>query len=342
MSDEARPSDSQFGSKFPNMRLRRLRRSDSIREMIRETGFSVKDLVYPMFVVHGENIRHPIPPMPGQFQYSIDTLVEEVKAARDLGILSVLLFGIPNTKDSLGTEAGWSEGVVQKAVAAIRENVSDMVIITDVCLCEYTDHGHCGILSQDGDIDNDRTVEALGQIAISHADSGADIVAPSGMMDGQVGAIRFALDEGDHSDVAIMSYAAKFSSAFYGPFRVAGQSNLRTGNRNSHQLDPANSRQAMRELHQDAAEGADLLIIKPSMAYLDIVSMARRRFDLPLAAYNVSGEYSMLKAAVGNGWIEEEAAILETLSSIRRAGADLIITYHAVEAAKILQRLSHA
>ena len=322
---------------FPRLRLRRFRRTETLRRMVRETTLSPADFICPLFVTRGRGVRTPIGPMPGQYQLSIDTLLEEVAEAQDLGIPAVLLFGIPSYKDAAGSEAYDANGIVQEAVAIIKQAAPEMVVMTDVCLCEYTDHGHCGVLIDNGQVDNDATLEMLARIAVSHAAAGADVVGPSAMMDGQVQAIRAALDDGGHQQVAIMAYAAKFASAFFGPFRVAAESAPRSGDRRGYQMDGANAREALREMEQDAAEGADILMVKPALAYLDVLAEARRRFDHPLAAYNVSGEYAMVKAAAQQGWVDGDAAVLETLTSIKRAGADLVITYHAKEAARLLR-----
>ena len=322
---------------FPHLRLRRLRRTDALRRMVRETTLSPADFIYPLFVTHGRGVRTPIEPMPGQYQLSLDALLEEVAEAQDLGIPAVLLFGIPAHKDAAGSEAYDTDGIVQEAVAAIKQAAPEMVAMTDVCLCEYTDHGHCGVLSTNGQVDNDATLDLLARTALSHAAAGADVVAPSAMMDGQVQAIRAALDGSSHQQVAVMAYGAKFASAFYGPFRIAAESSPRSGDRRGYQMDGANAREALRELEQDAAEGADILMVKPALAYLDVLAQARQRFDHPLAAYNVSGEYAMLKAAAQQGWLDGNAAMLEVLTGIKRAGADLILTYHAKEAAQLLR-----
>ncbi|MCH8848903.1 MAG: porphobilinogen synthase, partial [Chloroflexi bacterium] len=285
----------------------------------------------------GRDVRVPIEPMPGQAQLSIDHVLEEAAEAQDLGIPAVLLFGIPSHKDAAGAGAYDENGVIQEAVAALKSQLPELAVVTDVCLCEYTDHGHCGVLLDDGTVDNDATLPLLAKTAVSHAAAGADIVAPSAMMDGQVAALREGLDAAGFADTAIMAYASKTVSAFYGPFRVAAGSTPRSGDRRSYQMDGANAREAMRELAQDAAEGADVLMVKPALAYLDVLAAARERFDLPLAAYNVSGEYAMLKAAAANGWLDERAAMLEVLTSIKRAGADLIITYFAKDAARALR-----
>ncbi|MBM3939827.1 MAG: porphobilinogen synthase [SAR202 cluster bacterium] len=328
----------QTDAGFPNVRLRRLRRSATMRRMLRETSLSPSDFIYPLFVTHGRDVRMPIAPMPGQFQLSLDHLLKEVAEAENLGIPAVLLFGIPAQKDAAGSEAYDPQGVVQEAVSAIKQATPDMIVITDVCLCEYTDHGHCGVLTDDGVVRNDETLELLAKTAVSHANAGADIVAPSAMMDGQVSAIRRALDAAGHEDVSVLAYASKFASAFYGPFRIAAESAPRSGDRRAYQMDAGNAREAMREIDLDVAEGADLLMVKPALPYLDIVAKARERHDLPLAAYNVSGEYAMLKAAAQNGWLDERSAMLEMLTGIKRAGADLILTYFAKDAAKALRQ----
>ena len=304
--------------------------------MARETRLSPSEFVYPVFVTHGENSREPIEPMPGCDQISLDLLAEEVGEAADLGIPAIMLFGLPSKKDPLGTEAYDPEGIIQEAIKVIKRSSSGMMVITDVCLCEYTDHGHCGVIDG-GRVDNDATLELLARTALSHVQAGADMVAPSAMMDGQVRAIRDALDSHDYSESPIMGYAAKFASAFYGPFRVAADSTPQFGDRRSYQMDPANARMAMREIESDIAEGADIVMVKPAMAYLDIIRQARDRFDHPLSAYNVSGEYSMIKAAASQGWIDGKSATLELLTAIKRAGADIILTYHAKEAARWLK-----
>jgi porphobilinogen synthase len=322
---------------FPDVRLRRMRRSAPLRSMVRETILSPRDFVYPLFVTHGRDVRLPIDPMPGQFQFSVDQLLIEVAEAQSLGVPAVLLFGVPSSKDGLGTEAYDDDGIIQQAIRAIKQAMPDMVVITDVCLCEYTDHGHCGVLTDQGVVDNDPTLELLAKTAVSQASAGADIVAPSAMMDGQIAALREALDAANLSDVPVMAYASKFTSAFYGPFRIAAESTPKSGDRKAYQMDGANPREAMREMEQDALEGADILMVKPALAYLDILSQARQRFDHPMAAYNVSGEYSMLKAAAAAGWIDETPAMMEMLTSIKRAGADLILTYFAKDAARVLR-----
>jgi len=316
-------------------RLRRLRRSPSMRALVRETRLSPEMFVLPLFVCEGEGVRREVPSMPGVCNLSVDEAVKEAAAAQADGIHSVLLFGIPDDKDNIGSHAYDPEAPVQSAIRAIKRQLPDLLVITDVCLCEYTDHGHCGIVI-DGEIVNDATVDQLVRTAISHAAAGADIVAPSDMMDGRVGAIRQALDERGFEQTAIMAYAAKYCSAFYGPFREAAASAPAFGDRRSHQMDPANAAEALREVEQDIAEGADIIMVKPAMTYLDVIARVKERFAYPTAAYHVSGEYAMLKAAARNGWIDEPRAMLETLTSIRRAGADIIITYYAREAARAL------
>jgi porphobilinogen synthase len=306
--------------------------------MIRETRLSPAQFVYPMFVTHGNGVREPIEPMPGCYHFSLDQLTEEVGEVAELGIPSVLLFGLPAEKDPLGTEGYDPEGIVQEAIRAIKRTVPDMLVITDVCVCEYTDHGHCGVI-ENGRVDNDKTLDLLARSAVSHVRAGADLVAPSAMMDGQVWAIRQALNDQGYTDTPIMGYAAKYASAFYGPFRVAADSTPQFGDRRSYQMDPANVRMAMREIESDIAEGADIVMVKPALSYLDIIRQARERFDLPLAAYNVSGEYSMVKAAARQGWVDEKAVTLELLTSIKRAGADFILSYHAKEAARWLKEM---
>lgn len=322
-------------------RTRRLRRSSAIRSLVREVTLSPSDFIYPMFIIHGTNVRREIASMPGQFQLSIDQLPDELDALQKLGIPAVLLFGIPVDKDPVATGAYDPHGIVQEAVRAIKSHAPDMLVITDVCSCEYTSHGHCGMLVGD-EVDNDRTLPLLARTAVSHADAGADIVAPSDMMDGRVAVMRDALDRAGHKNTPIMSYAAKFASGFYGPFREAAESTPAFGDRRSHQMDPANAREAMVEIEIDIDEGADIIIVKPALPYLDIIRMARDRFDVPLIAYNVSGEYAMVKAAAQMGWIDERRVTLETLLSIKRAGAGRIITYHAKEAAIWLREQSDA
>ena len=316
-------------------RLRRLRTSETLRALVRETRLSPDQLMLPLFVCEGEGIRREVSSMPGVFNLSVDQAVKETLAAKADGVKSVLLFGLPENKDAVGSSAYDSAAPVQSAVRAIKRESPDTLVVTDVCLCEYTDHGHCGIVI-DNEIANDPTVEQLVRTAVSHAAAGADIVAPSDMMDGRVGAIRGALDERGFEKVAIMSYAAKYCSAFYGPFREAAASAPKFGDRRSHQMDPANAREALREVEQDIEEGADLVLVKPAVPYLDVVASVKQAFGYPTAAYHVSGEYAMLKAAAANGWIDERRAMLETLTGIRRAGADIIITYYAREAARAI------
>jgi porphobilinogen synthase len=318
-------------------RPRRLRGSAGIRRMVRETRLAPDDFIYPLFVRHGAGVRQPIASMPGIAQLSVDEAVKEAETAATLGVPAVILFGIPAAKDPIGQENFDDDGIVQRAIRALKTAVPDLVVVTDVCLCEYTDHGHCGLLDSGGNVLNDETLSVLAQTAVSHAAAGADIVAPSGMMDGMVAAIRAGLDEAGYSGRPIMSYAIKYASAFYGPFRDAADGAPKFGDRKTHQMDPANGREALREAALDVAEGADFLMVKPALAYLDIIRQTRDQFpELPLTAYNVSGEYAMLKAAAANGWLDEQAAVLETLTSIKRAGADLIITYHALDAARWL------
>jgi porphobilinogen synthase len=317
-------------------RPRRLRQSPTLRRMVRETTLSAADFIHPIFVVAGTNVERPISSMPGHSQRSVDMLIRDIEEIVALEIPAVLLFGIPAEKDATGSGAWDAQGPVQRAIDAIKRQSPDTVVIADVCLCEYTDHGHCGVLSARGEVLNDETLELLARSAVSFADAGADIVAPSAMMDGQVAALRRALDSSGHTTVPILAYAAKFASAFYGPFREAAESTPRFGDRKAYQMDPANGREALREVALDVEEGADLLMVKPAGPYLDIIRQVRNQYDLPLAAYQVSGEYAMLKAAVGNGWLDERRAALESLTSIKRAGADLIITYYAKEAARWL------
>lgn len=318
-----------------SIRGRRLRRNETIRRLVRETELCPNDFIYPLFVEEGRGVRRPMASMPGIYNLSVDTAVEEAKRARALGIDAVLLFGIPPKKDEIGS-SGWDpEGPVPRAIRAIKDAVPELVVIADVCLCEYTDHGHCGVLV-DGDVDNDKTVPLLVREAIAYADAGADVVAPSDMMDGRVGAIRTALDDAGHTRVSILSYAVKYASAFYGPFREAAQSAPKQGDRRGYQMDPANVREALRMARRDVAEGADWILVKPALAYLDVIRVVREAVDVPVVAYNVSGEYSMLKAAAANGWIDGERAMLEALTSIKRAGAQRIVTYHALEAAALL------
>ena len=320
---------------FPDYRPRRMRASENLRRMVRETRLSADNLIYPMFAVAGKNVREPIDAMPGQERLSVDLLVKAAKETLDLGVPAVMLFGVPEKKDPFGTAAYAKNGIVQRAVAAIKDKVPELVVITDVCLCQYTDHGHCGVVEK-GRVVNDATLDLLARTAVSHATAGADMVAPSDMMDGRVAEIREALDEAGFSDTPIMSYAAKYCSAFYGPFRQAADSSPKFGDRRTYQMDPANAREAIREVTMDAEEGADIVMVKPALPYLDIIAWVKEECDLPVAAYNVSGEYSMLKAAEKLGWLDGPRAMMEMLLSIRRAGADMILTYFAPEAAKIL------
>jgi len=322
---------------FPETRMRRLRKSPALRSLVRETELSVDDLILPLFVCPGRAVRDPISSLPGSCRMSVDVLVEECREVRDLGIPAVLLFGIPETKDPLGSEAYSDSGIVQRAVRAIKKEVPDLLVVTDVCLCEYTDHGHCGVI-KDGGVDNDASLELIARQALSHAEAGADIVAPSDMMDGRVGRIRTVLDEKGRQDVVIMSYAAKYASSFYGPFREAAGSAPAFGDRTTYQMDCANAEEALREVDLDLQEGADIVMVKPALAYLDVIHRVRSRFGVPLAAYNVSGEVACVKAAAANGWIDEERAVREILTAIKRAGAGIIITYFAKDAARFLRR----
>ena len=337
---------------FPTSRPRRLRKSPEIRALVRETHLSPKDFIFPLFVRHGKDIKQEISSMPGIYQWSVDNLADEIKEISTLGIPAVILFGIPNKKDPIGIENYDPGGIVQQAIQEIKHTNPEMVVITDVCLCEYTDHGHCGILNHGPErpynnlpedyVLNDETLDVLRKVVISHVKAGADIVAPSGMIDGMVGVIRQSLDEAQFEHISILSYAIKYSSFFYGPFRDAAESPPAFGDRKSHQMDPANSREALREAALDVKEGADFLMVKPALPYLDIIRLIRQTYpELPLAAYNVSGEYSMLKAAAANGWLDEKGVVLEALTSIKRAGADLILTYHAKEAAAWLETKSN-
>jgi porphobilinogen synthase len=328
------------GATGPLKRLRRLRTTPALRSMTRETTLSPHDFVYPLFVVHGENVRRPVASMPGVFQSSVDRLAGEAEELSSLGIPATILFGIPAAKDPVGEENYAKDGIVQRSVRALKAAAPDLVVATDVCLCEYTDHGHCGVLNEshehlpEGYVLNDETLEVLRKVAVSHAEAGADIVAPSGMIDGMVAAIRSALDGADFSHIPILSYAVKYASSFYGPFRDAAEGAPKFGDRKTHQMDPANAREALREAAQDIEEGADIVMVKPALAYLDVIRRVRDRFDVPVAAYNVSGEYAMVKAAAANGWIDERGAVMETLTAIKRAGADVILTYHAKDAAR--------
>lgn len=321
---------------FPKQRLRRLRASDNIRKMIRETSLSISDLIYPMFIIYGEDKKIEVPSMPGVFQLSLDRLRAEVLEVNNLGIPAVLLFGIPEKKDAIGSSAYASNGIIQEAIKVIKDTCPDLLVISDVCLCEYTDHGHCGLLTPNGKVDNDKTLELLARQAISHAQMGADIIAPSDMMDGRIGYIRTSLDEENLSDIAIMSYAAKYSSSFYGPFRDAAGSAPQFGDRKSYQMDSANIQEALREVALDIEEGADIIMVKPALAYLDVIHAVKNEFKYPTAAYNVSGEYAMVKAAAKLGWLDEEKITYEILQAIKRAGADMIITYAAKDIAHLL------
>ncbi|MCG9127162.1 porphobilinogen synthase [Candidatus Poribacteria bacterium] len=321
---------------YPIVRPRRNRANESIRRLVRETKLSVDDLIYPMFVVHGQDIANEITSMPGCFQYSVDRLVKAVNEVKKLGIPGVILFGIPEYKDSVGTEAYDDDGIIQQAVRAIKGTISDIMVITDVCLCEYTDHGHCGII-ESGDVVNDATLDLLVKESISHARSGADMIAPSDMMDGRIGAIRNGLDQEGFENIPIMAYSAKYASAFYGPFRDAAESTPQFGDRRSYQMDPANSDEAIREVELDIQEGADIVMVKPALSYLDVISHVKSEFQIPVAAYNVSGEYAMIKAAGQNGWIDENRVALEVLTSIKRAGADIILTYFAKSAVEWIE-----
>jgi porphobilinogen synthase len=326
---------------FPTHRPRRLRRNEALRGMVRETVLNPNDLIYPLFAVPGESFAKEVKSMPGVYQLSIDKIVDEAKECRDLGIPSIILFGIPEDKDIEATGAWHDCGIVQKATAAVKEAVPELVVINDTCLCEYTSHGHCGYLEVGdlmGQVLNDPTLELLKKVAVSQAQAGADIIAPSGMMDGFVGAIRQGLDETGFSHIPIMSYAVKYASAYYGPFRDAADSTPQFGDRRTYQMDPGNSREAMREMLLDVEEGADFLMVKPALAYMDIIRQVKDASNLPVAAYNVSGEYSMVKAAALNGWVDEQRLVMETLTSFKRAGADLILTYHAKDAARWLAK----
>jgi porphobilinogen synthase len=321
---------------FPTHRPRRLRRSEALRGLVRETRLSTAGFIYPMFVCPGQKVRKEVSSMPGIFQQSADQIVEECREVEGLGIPGVILFGLPETKDPHGSSSTAADGVVQRAIEAIRKANLKLLVITDVCLCEYTDHGHCGVI-ENGDVANDPTLKILAQQALSHARAGADIIAPSDMMDGRVAAIREVLDQHKFQDLAILAYAAKYSSGFYGPFREAAESTPQFGDRRSYQMDPANAREALKEVRLDLEEGADMVIVKPALSYLDVIHRVRETFDVPVAAYNVSGEYAMVKAAARNGWLDEQRVTLEILTSIQRAGADIILTYHAKDAARWLR-----
>ena len=322
---------------FPIHRPRRLRRNETFRRMVRETHLRVDDLIMPLFIVPGARVENPIGSMPGIAQLSVDRAVEECKQIRDLGIPGVILFGIPDEKDAVGSDAYNDDGIIQRALRALKEEVPGLTLLTDVCLCEYTDHGHCGVIKGQ-DVDNDATLELLVKEALSHARAGADLLAPSDMMDGRVGAIRHALDQEGFPHIPIMAYSVKFASGFYGPFREAAESTPQFGDRRSYQMDPANGDEALREVALDIEEGADIVMVKPALPYLDVIRRVKEHFDYPLAAYNVSGEYAMLKAAALNGWLDEERVMLEALTSIKRAGADLILTYFAKDAARIVRK----
>jgi len=321
---------------FPQVRLRRLRRTEVLRELIRENRVEVGDFVYPMFVVEGKGIKEEIASMPGIFHYSPDRLLPEIEEIAVLKIPAILLFGIPENKDETGSSAYQPEGVIQQAIHVIKSTVPELIVITDVCLCEYTSHGHCGMVTN-GEVDNDRTLPLLAKTALSHVEAGADIVAPSDMMDGRVKIIRETLDKEGFSHIPILSYAAKYASAFYGPFREAAESAPQFGDRRAYQMDPPNVREALREVEQDIAEGADIVMVKPALAYLDVIRQVRNTFNHPLAAYNVSGEYAMVKAAAQRGWLDERQVVMETLTGIKRAGADIVLTYHAKDVARWLQ-----
>ena len=320
---------------FPTTRLRRLRKTAALRDMFREVHLSPTDFIYPLFIVEGENIKKEISSMPSQFQLSIDNALRECEELTGLSVNSIILFGIPNEKDEVGSGAYAENGIIQKATRAIKEKFSEMIVITDVCLCEYTSHGHCGIV-EDGYVHNDKTLELLAKEAVSHAQSGADIIAPSDMMDGRIGTIRNALDASGFGDTPIMAYSAKYSSAFYGPFREAAESTPQFGDRKTYQMDFGNSDEALREIALDIQEGADIVMVKPALSYLDVIRRGKDNFNIPICAYNVSGEYSMVKAAAQNGWLDGEKVMMEILTSIKRAGADVIITYFAKEAARLL------
>jgi porphobilinogen synthase len=322
---------------FPIYRPRRLRESPLLRSMVRETTLRADDFVYPLFAVHGRGVRDAIGSMPGQYRLSIDELLKECKDAASMGIPAVLLFGLPRDKDPRGTEAYAEDGIIQQAVRAVKDTIPDLLVITDVCLCEYTSHGHCGVV-EDGRVKNDPSLELIARTAVSHAEAGADMVAPSDMMDGRVAAIREGLDEAGFAETPIMAYSAKYASAFYGPFREAAESTPQFGDRRSYQMDPANALEAMREVALDVDEGADIVMVKPALPYLDVIARVKGEFGLPVAAYSVSGEYAMLKAAGQLGWLDEERAMLEALTGIRRAGADIIITYFAKDAARLIEQ----
>ena len=322
-------------SRFPQVRMRRMRDTPMLRNLAQESRIAIDDFIYPIFVTHGRGVRNPIDPMPGMYQLSLDNLIAEIEEVASLGIGAVLLFGLPATKDPEGTEAYEPNGIIQEAIRVIKQTAPNVLVFTDVCVCEFTDHGHCGII-RNGRVDNDATLELLAKMAIVQAEAGADVVAPSAMMDGQVAAIRTGLDGEGFVNLPIMAYSAKYASSFYGPFRVAADSAPQFGDRHSYQMDVANSREAMREIQLDIEEGADMIMVKPALSYLDVISRAREEFGYPMAAYNVSGEYAMVKAATENEWIDGQRVTLEILTSIKRAGADMIISYHAKEAARWL------
>ena len=327
---------------FPETRPRRLRRTEALRRMVRETSLSASNLMYPLFICPGKGVHKEISSLPGQYHLSVDQLAGEAESLAKLGILSVMLFGLPEKKDTVGSEAWHPEGIVQRAIRELKKATPELCVAADCCLCEYTSHGHCGILvdKDRGDVDNDATLENLARVAVAQANAGADIVAPSGMMDGTIGFLRDALDESEHESVILLSYAVKYASAYYGPFRIAAESAPAFGDRRSYQMDPANLREAVREVELDVEEGADMGMVKPALPYLDVVAEIRREFDLPVAAYNVSGEYLMLKAAAEKGFLDYDRAVMETLMSVRRAGADLVVSYHAKEAAQLLSKAS--
>jgi len=322
---------------FPITRLRRLRSSETLRAMVRETSLSVNDFIYPLFVCHGKNVKQEISAMPGQYRFSVDLLVEECRRIHNLGIPSVMLFGIPEYKDALGSESYSDQGIVQQAIRELAIKVPGLLVVADVCLCEYTDHGHCGVI-ECNDVHNDKTLDLLVRQSVSYAKAGAGMIAPSDMMDGRIAAIRKGLDENGFTNLPIMAYSAKFASGFYGPFREAADSAPKFGDRRSYQMDPANGNEAIREIEQDIIEGADIVMVKPALAYLDIIQRAKSQFNVPIAAYNVSGEYSMILAAAANGWIDGERVMMESLLSIKRAGADIILSYFAADVAEILNK----
>jgi porphobilinogen synthase len=329
-----------YSAPFPIRRLRRLRQHPGLRDLVREHRLTLDDLIYPLFVYHGRDVRREIPSMPGQFQYSLDRVGEALDDVAELGIPAILLFGIPAEKDARGAIACDDAGIVQEAVRLAKRQTPDTLVITDLCFCEYTDHGHCGPLVERGgrfDVDNDATLALLAEQAVSHARAGADVVAPSGMMDGMVGAIRRGLDGAGYAELPILAYSAKYASAYYGPFREAAESAPSFGDRRSYQMDPANGDEAIREVALDLAEGADMVMVKPALSYLDVVRRVKERFGVPVAAYNVSGEYAMIKAAAARGWIDERRIVLETLTGMKRAGADMILTYHALDVARWLR-----